>query len=462
LDLMQGLYALEELGLGDPVLTSQVAERCAKFNAVDFFKFDPLHTEPGAFVCEDCVCGARLDAESAHCTQCRRPAIRMSAYDVWLEALVFTFHGCRMGIGLGACFFDILRQLSTAFVAAHGKTLAQKDAHYLAYALTHVIYALSNFNERSLPPSLFPPPIRSCLLDRLKFALKKRDPDLAGECLDCLKCIGERGQTLNAAERFLVGSQQADGGWCCEDGVGLFSRYHATLVAVSALIDHSYASSKPVFAAAGRVLPGWFLPPHAYTNSNEAQDGLRCAEGRAPGKRAHLLGDSLCEVDHQHEAARRRAEVARASLPSIERSWPLRAMDKETVALLPVMSRLELRQAVLEDKLRQRVHTIKQQLKADADARFIQCCRAAPSSPVGFPIAAILSGANQDLHSRVHFDDRRCRCDRAVASAPCELGAGAKHVCEAGLALRKGRSALQSCQLQATRGRIMHSAVPRM
>uniref|UniRef100_A0A7S0J6L7 DUF6895 domain-containing protein n=1 Tax=Calcidiscus leptoporus TaxID=127549 RepID=A0A7S0J6L7_9EUKA len=215
LDLMQGLYALEELGLGDPVLTSQVAERCAKFNAVDFFKFDPLHTEPGAFVCEDCVCGARLDAESAHCTQCRRPAIRMSAYDVWLEALVFTFHGCRMGIGLGACFFDILRQLSTAFVAAHGKTLAQKDAHYLAYALTHVIYALSNFNERSLPPSLFPPPIRSCLLDRLKFALKKRDPDLAGECLDCLKCIGERGQTLNAAERFLVGSQQADGGWCC-------------------------------------------------------------------------------------------------------------------------------------------------------------------------------------------------------------------------------------------------------
>ena len=39
--------------------------------------------------------------------------------------------------------------------------LSQKDSHYLCYALTHVIYALNNFGERSLPASLFPAPVSS-------------------------------------------------------------------------------------------------------------------------------------------------------------------------------------------------------------------------------------------------------------------------------------------------------------
>ena len=86
---------------------------------------------------------------------------------------------------------------------------------------------------------------------------------------------------------------------CCEDGTGLFSRYHATLVAVGALIDHSYASCEPVFAAAGRVLPGWFSPEHADADGAEAQVGADRAPGSAPGERACAFGESLCEV-HYH------------------------------------------------------------------------------------------------------------------------------------------------------------------
>ena len=52
-----------------------------------------------------------------------------------------------------------LPQLAAAFGEANAKghALGRKDRHYLAYAITHVIYALSNFNERALPPHLFPP-----------------------------------------------------------------------------------------------------------------------------------------------------------------------------------------------------------------------------------------------------------------------------------------------------------------
>ena len=36
----------------------------------------------------------------------RKYFLRADAFDAWLEALVFSFHGCRMNIGLGACFFE--------------------------------------------------------------------------------------------------------------------------------------------------------------------------------------------------------------------------------------------------------------------------------------------------------------------------------------------------------------------
>ena len=50
----------------------------------------------------------------------------------------------------------------------------------------------------------------------------------------------------------------ADGGWICKGEQDLFSRYHASLVAVAALMDHTYRAHGPVFPRAVDVLPGWF------------------------------------------------------------------------------------------------------------------------------------------------------------------------------------------------------------
>lgn len=53
----------------------------------------------------------------------------MSAFDVMLEAIVYSFFGCRMRIGLGACFFDVLRQLGRAFACSqvHTKLPDQRE-----------------------------------------------------------------------------------------------------------------------------------------------------------------------------------------------------------------------------------------------------------------------------------------------------------------------------------------------
>ena len=116
LDLMQGVYTLECLGMADGSrdLRQQLEERCAAYGVEDFLRFDPAVGEPGGAVREVCLCGARPEAGARECPACRRPAVPMSRFDVWLEALVWTFHGCRMRIGLGACFFAVLQQLGQA------------------------------------------------------------------------------------------------------------------------------------------------------------------------------------------------------------------------------------------------------------------------------------------------------------------------------------------------------------
>ena len=220
LNLMQGLYSLDMLGIGDPVLHAQLHERAGAWRTADFLKYDPAAGEPPSSVRERCVCSSLVPEGAAECPSCRRPAVPMSPFDTWLEALIWTFHGCRMRIGLGACFFDVLRQVCNAFGRLYPRRhkLSEKDRHYLTYALTHVIYALNNFDERSLEPSLFPPMVPAFLREQLHAAMKADDPDLAGELLDCLKCLGQGGDaSTTAAEKFLVARQSvADGGWVCK------------------------------------------------------------------------------------------------------------------------------------------------------------------------------------------------------------------------------------------------------
>eukprot|EP00966_Prymnesium_polylepis_P054016 1248641-Prymnesium_polylepis.1 len=151
----------------------------------------------------------------------------MNRFDVWLEALVWSFHGCRMRIGLGGCFFDVLRQVCGAFARDYPRRdeLERKERHYLCYALTHVIYALNNFDERSLSPRLFPPTVPAFMREQLRLAIREDDPDMAGELLDCLKCLGDGGEHITAAEGFLLASQsKADGGWVCKGEADLYSR----------------------------------------------------------------------------------------------------------------------------------------------------------------------------------------------------------------------------------------------
>jgi hypothetical protein len=372
LDLMQGLYALESLGLSKGGLRAQVTERCASWRASDFLRYDPRAGEPSPLLREDCPCGAKPAPGSSSCDECKRPSVPMSAFDVYLEAIVHTFHACRMGIPLGACFFNVLRQLAAATMrvttaASTGARLSVKDRHYLAYALTHVIYALSNFDERSLPPDLFPQPFREALRSRLAEAIAAKDIDLSAELLDCLSTLGQgEAEESQRAVQFILSAQKPDGGWLCGSHADQFSRYHATVVAVGALLKHSYVCCEPVLSAASLVLPTWF----AIEGSAASEEACRlCCNG------------SLCSVDHTRVAARKAAAEAESAVTTLEVRWPLPPDDCRRVVLLPVERRIEIRVGVLNDKVRQHEERLRQQMRLKADLRFVHTAVRSSGAP---------------------------------------------------------------------------------
>lgn len=397
LDLIQGLYALKSLGLNDGGLHKQVVERCASWRAADFLRYDPRTSEPSPSLREDCACGSRPANGSSFCAECKRPSIPMSSFDVYLEAVVHTFHGCRMGIPLGACFFDVVRQLAAAMMKADAdcsetSSLAcAKDRHYSAYALTHVIYALSNFDERSLPPELFPQRLRTALFLRLNAALAAKDPDLSAELLDCLNAIGEsESKEAKRAVQFIMKAQKPDGGWQCEGESDQFSRFHASLVAVGALLRHSYLCCEPIFPTVSLVLPRWF-------EVDGAAESMAAKEACKNG--------TLCLVDHTQAGTHEAFLEAEAATSSLEIRWPLREVERKYVTMLPVHRRIDIRTRLLRDKMQQNNARLREVMRAEADERYL-------NNP-----AVIGAGPSRTSCKDVCESDTRCCMSLATSRA---------------------------------------------
>jgi len=80
----------------------------------------------------------------------------------------------------------------------------------------------------------------------------------------------------------------------------------------------------------------------------------------------------LCDVDHCHsEAKQKQLEACKEADRGLALQWPLPPKQREIVALLPVMRRIEVREQVQADKVRQARCLIQLEARAEAKRRFI-------------------------------------------------------------------------------------------
>ncbi|KAG8457371.1 hypothetical protein KFE25_005052 [Diacronema lutheri] len=104
-----------------------------------------------------------------------------------------------------------------------------RDAHYLFYAMTHLVYTLNGFDQTRLGPHLLPRGVSAFLRTELSAAIVARDPDKAAEAATALRALlparpraprpaaAAYGGGANAAPARLSGAR-ADGGG--KDGGG--------------------------------------------------------------------------------------------------------------------------------------------------------------------------------------------------------------------------------------------------
>jgi hypothetical protein len=150
------------------------------------------------------------------------------------------------GVSFGTRYVDVLRWLHTL----HPYPAARSDPDFIdaAYAVTHVVYTLNDYDVYRLKPDWLPREFEF-LKTQVAGAVAEGDAEMVGEFLECLKCFGLGGDSplIRAGTDFLLASQNADGTWGETDTDNVYANYHTTLAAAGGLMEVRWRGERLVF-----------------------------------------------------------------------------------------------------------------------------------------------------------------------------------------------------------------------
>jgi hypothetical protein len=246
--LVLGSQAADALGVNDSACKNPIREVAAHFDAEAYFGFNPRTEPPPQNVPEECKCGYYNPRDRRTCRSCRRKLSMRSRYDLWLDALIFSYAGDRYGVTLGTCLANTLKWLP--LMRPYPKHGDSDDANLRSaiYAVTHVVYVLNDYNRYNLSPSWLPAEF-AFLRANVRPAMDDDDPETVGELLDSLKSFGcsNSDPVIRRASRYLLSNQNADGSWGDIEATDIYDRYHPTWTAIDGLRDYSWRGERLSF-----------------------------------------------------------------------------------------------------------------------------------------------------------------------------------------------------------------------
>jgi hypothetical protein len=240
-----GLYADRVCGRGRrPKAKLRLAAR--QHSAADYLWFDPKTEPPPSDVPDECRCGLWNERGRKTCALCRHRLSMMTRYLVWYVALIRTYVADSYGVPLDCAYADVLRWLPA--LRPYPSAFSAPDFYDAAYAVTHIVYTLNDYDKYSLRPAWLPQEF-AFLKKNLAALIEARDPETTGEFLECLKCFGlsGRGPLVRAATDFLLESQNADGSWGKTDNEDVYRNYHTTLAATGGLTEVRWRAPRLAF-----------------------------------------------------------------------------------------------------------------------------------------------------------------------------------------------------------------------
>jgi len=247
-EYIHGSYAADRLGLRDPALKAQLRRAAESIKVIDYFWFDPVNEPPPSDVTEPCWCGTWNERGRKTCRQCRKRLVVINRYKLWYDALIAAYNCERVGVRVGASYWDVLKWLPALRPYRGREGGDNPDFYDCLYAVTHIVYTLNDYSLYRLSPRWLPQEY-AFLKTNLGEAIATEDPDMMGEFLDSLKAFGlkDRHPLIRTGMEFLLSCQNADGSWGDTGAEDVYERYHPTWTAIDGLRRYSWRGERLSF-----------------------------------------------------------------------------------------------------------------------------------------------------------------------------------------------------------------------
>ena len=244
LGCMHGCYSCALLGVRDRSLELRLRRAGRRLSKRQMFGFDPRSEAPPANIPEPCSQGHENRRGKNVCARCSERLSHSSKYWIWHAALVSS-HVCEcFGLKTGGRYHDLLSWIHKMrpYPPTHQY---ETDEHFESlYAVTHMVYTLSNYGTRRVSPRLLKPEVRH-LHASLDSAIELGHCDAVGEIVAALMALGFDGRTrlIRRGWEFLVEAQRENGSWSdpqTDDCTG----WHPTWAAIDALRGYTWRGSE--------------------------------------------------------------------------------------------------------------------------------------------------------------------------------------------------------------------------
>jgi hypothetical protein len=243
-------YAATGLGIVSDSIRCDLRSATATWSPRDLVYYDPATEYAPSDVPEHCCCGRANARKRSRCSDCRRRLDSCSRYEIWYYALTSAYFSERHQIPLGVTFLDVLRELPDLRPLP---SPGMDDYYQGIYAVTHLVYTLTDYGRWLLSPRLFPTEYRF-LRDGMDWALEQQEADTVGEIVDTLATFGASNSdpVVGRGRTFLLQTQQSDGGWGKEGG-DPYAYFHTVWTGIDGLRENCrrrYRSLSPAILSA--------------------------------------------------------------------------------------------------------------------------------------------------------------------------------------------------------------------
>jgi hypothetical protein len=251
--LVFGALSAERLGFPDAAMKAALTEAAKRFTPVEYLQFDPA----SGVIPDNVTKPPECDRSMRQRAKCDPTPERISRYELLLDALTTTYSGDHYGVRLGANLPDVMALVPGLRPYRGAEGGKNEDFTDIAYAITHVVYALNDYGRYRVRPEWLPQEF-AYLKENLEQVIKDNDPETMGEFIDSLKAFGltEADPLIRTGMSFIMRTQHADGSWGDRDDKDPYTAYHSTWTAINGLMDYAWSGEGTSFPEALRRVRG--------------------------------------------------------------------------------------------------------------------------------------------------------------------------------------------------------------